>query len=1328
MEVPHILNELSKEYKTTILENGDMLFELKPDAPKFEGPDGVAYAEALLPAWSKKFLKDFINENGEVDFNKVNEALPEVLDMIGYRIPTEDKYSMLPIRVVGFLPYESGGAIMLPYEITTLSGSDFDVDKMYVMMKAFKRSPKGKYSIIKFHEEPSFEAYKDYVLYNSSKDDASYLMWLSEQEKKAIIKNARESFDVMMDAIREERKRAYDELKEAIKNSDAKDYIDKLNKHRATLLSDLSEYSKERFSSLKDDLDSREVFGAPRTLEYVNLTIELLNESNISEVDRNVLNEILLVQNEILRSYGVISDTFKEFHQEALKAKKADISKHNEILKEKLNKLNESVIHDLAKMNGLPSYETFEAEFSENIMKYNTKPARDNFKIDLMRAVLTSPHMSEQLLTPGGFEELEIMAELFQKLTGKSELDLAPFDLTSNDEMSERNLVGKRLVPTAVNQNLSHALTQGGGLSLMFPIVFDGILSGDLGNVKALTEYELFYNDKGEVEFKRLPSNLVKRTITKNLALPQAAVVDHAKNPVVSFLGYTMDTAPMASLIMKAGFDPLTAMAFVSNPVVKEAVEYASKNGVRVSDAAAAIRKELGAYNIKDDVVDLSTEGLVKDLNRPYKSFSKDEKLQILTSLYRIALQAEDMGTLIRALRSQSKPAGPRVSDMEIAIRTIEDVYDESFSILGAHAVVGSTAGKGLASMFHNIGIERPYYEIMHKIYPYSNTLFSSIKRRIYEVTKGRLSADDITKIDNFIAASIVSKFDYFYTGKDDGSSYIERFATIVKNTPIQYMARVKELAAEYPEVANNKLVNLIEFKRKDDNNPIDRLVLYNPGALSKIQVQEARDAFYDLLSSNNPKIANLGRYLATYAAMTTGFMFTPDGFGHLIPSRAFTEIFIDADGESLADFMYDIITGGLKNTLIKPYNIMESFFRNNYSNERFVPRVYNGMIDKGAVSLDNKNGVMLINTESPLSAKFVISKETLAPYISYNDKGNIRLFKISRNVNDSTAEYKEVSKFGIYGKLTEYDPDNTGRSIIDSNNVKQKDQDVFNFSAEALRRMESYESAFSEVEQDKSPDVQYMELVESLKEVESTPVGNKNYIFNGNDSIDMRDALKAIANSGHPLSELAKKLQKFSYSGVKINIVDSIDGGAPGVYYANLDKIEIARSAFSKRNVERLILHEIIHALTVKEIKNNPKLQKDLEKMLIFAREHLDPNTYGLKDIYEFAAEAMVNAKFIQELSKLEPISDIKPYKNLFQQLVDFFIRVLKISNVADNLHVQAVSVISYAVASNKANIESMRDFYFSMNNVPKSEYYSEIGMIYDNKQEASELIKKCR
>lgn len=40
--------------------------------------------------------------------------------------PTEDKYSMVPLYIKGFLPQQNGSAIMLPAEITTLSGSDFD--------------------------------------------------------------------------------------------------------------------------------------------------------------------------------------------------------------------------------------------------------------------------------------------------------------------------------------------------------------------------------------------------------------------------------------------------------------------------------------------------------------------------------------------------------------------------------------------------------------------------------------------------------------------------------------------------------------------------------------------------------------------------------------------------------------------------------------------------------------------------------------------------------------------------------------------------------------------------------------------------------------------------------------------------------------------------------------------------------------------------------------------------------------------------------------------------------------------------------------------------
>ena len=51
--------------------------------------------------------------------------------------PTEDKYSMVPLYIKGFLPQQNGSAIMLPSEITALSGSDFDVDKLYIMLPEF---------------------------------------------------------------------------------------------------------------------------------------------------------------------------------------------------------------------------------------------------------------------------------------------------------------------------------------------------------------------------------------------------------------------------------------------------------------------------------------------------------------------------------------------------------------------------------------------------------------------------------------------------------------------------------------------------------------------------------------------------------------------------------------------------------------------------------------------------------------------------------------------------------------------------------------------------------------------------------------------------------------------------------------------------------------------------------------------------------------------------------------------------------------------------------------------------------------------------------------
>ena len=101
-----------------------------------EGGLAIAHIECYMPAYSREFYEPLMDpETHQLDVTKLPDDLRK---LIGYRVPTEDKYSMAPLYIKGFLPQQNGSAIMLPAEITTLSGSDFDVDKLYIMLPEFK--------------------------------------------------------------------------------------------------------------------------------------------------------------------------------------------------------------------------------------------------------------------------------------------------------------------------------------------------------------------------------------------------------------------------------------------------------------------------------------------------------------------------------------------------------------------------------------------------------------------------------------------------------------------------------------------------------------------------------------------------------------------------------------------------------------------------------------------------------------------------------------------------------------------------------------------------------------------------------------------------------------------------------------------------------------------------------------------------------------------------------------------------------------------------------------------------------------------------------------
>lgn len=100
-----------------------------------ENQAGIAYAEVYASIWSDELVEKFGRPDGTIDIAAIEKLDSDLLTMVSYRIPTEDKYSCLPMKIVGFLPREAGEAIMLPYELTTIDGSDFDVDKRYIMRK-----------------------------------------------------------------------------------------------------------------------------------------------------------------------------------------------------------------------------------------------------------------------------------------------------------------------------------------------------------------------------------------------------------------------------------------------------------------------------------------------------------------------------------------------------------------------------------------------------------------------------------------------------------------------------------------------------------------------------------------------------------------------------------------------------------------------------------------------------------------------------------------------------------------------------------------------------------------------------------------------------------------------------------------------------------------------------------------------------------------------------------------------------------------------------------------------------------------------------------------
>ena len=185
--------KIIKQYQSSIVftEGFDPEMGLLPARRKDpNNPNSEILPAQVLISW--KFLN---NKNEQIDINEfitekdgrkfldTSKIDPEILRILGIRIPVQGHPSMASIEIVGFLPEFMGDIIIAPQDFVAMMGSDFDIDKLYGYMYNYQYK-KGKLSKLKFDESKIEEIDEEEFLLDSEEDFTEAINKLEKVKQK----------------------------------------------------------------------------------------------------------------------------------------------------------------------------------------------------------------------------------------------------------------------------------------------------------------------------------------------------------------------------------------------------------------------------------------------------------------------------------------------------------------------------------------------------------------------------------------------------------------------------------------------------------------------------------------------------------------------------------------------------------------------------------------------------------------------------------------------------------------------------------------------------------------------------------------------------------------------------------------------------------------------------------------------------------------------------------------------------------------------------------------------------------------------------------------
>lgn len=946
---------------------------------------GTITYQALLPHSSKKYFP--LTPDGKVDIEFIKEKAPDLLRIIGYRIPTEDKYSMFNIEIVGFTPPSMGGTVILPIEITTIAGLDFDIDKLYFMAREFYVNSKGIPKVIEYVKKPS-----------------------NREEALSYAENIYSSF------------------------KDLKRFLELYVKDKETIEKILDSRRQATEAQINNEKTSKEIEGIKQDISKAK---EVRDE--IKKLKTDLADNYLYQQQQ-----EIIDDLYEYFNEEVASF---DLTKGNIL---KLSKPNLELIADILESK----------EF--NATEYSTKKSRDNLKIDIIQSILSNKNTATAILNPGNFESLKDRAAKIRLLkAGKIEearlkgdalrqaaekLDVTQdldFNYPSTQlELFNRNMMGKKLIGIFANHNVHHAKAQYTNLRLKNPLKVNN------KNYQAL--------NNAYVDGKR---------ISRILATDLAAVVDNAKDPIASFLNMNTYTANTIALLERLGIDEDTVFAFINQPsiIALTKLYYINKGSMSEKNMMAEIRKRWTTAAKKRYGGELKTawdstlnlEELEKNITPQNTKEYYEFQLQMLNAFDAINKIALELNEGIMASKIDVTGLGINSSANFVLIQKQQAIYDKISSgdnlIEGLDEMLETKSNQLMNPASNLYGIIKPI-NIMNQIFPSIGVYNESNKKLIYSVLgnikriignnklKSGLTEKEAKMVDTQFLDFISSAFPFFnYSQAKD----------ILQKVPERLQAFKKSLPADSPL---KDFVDQLYIKEADNTFKLKRIEFYNTGK-TPAEIEAIKYLWERMIKDSDPDVKTLGLDLIKYTYFAQGFGFSPYSFAKLIPLEFWTDKFqrenniLSKEGTTFNRFLRSFLDSNTiapkksnvpNEKLIADEGIItnrfiDQFIKNNAGRETFVPTIEIGKYldknqekelltdedretaivklarEKGSVKTSKGAIVMLINSNKEY---FPFGENNPpVPYIKEtNKKGEVKLYKYVERRFQNPLEYGTFS------------------------------------------------------------------------------------------------------------------------------------------------------------------------------------------------------------------------------------------------------------------------------------------------------------------------------